>query len=89
MKYLLVSVMDRDIYTPDLFDTHEEALDKMCEEVADVWQVPTEEIKESYLRGAEYNDVTCVIENAAWTEHHGNQFDWKIFAVNDAKEIVQ
>lgn len=88
MKYMLVSVIDRDIYTPEFFDTHEEAHNKMCEEVADVWEVPTAEIKESYLAGEEYDDRTCVIKNAAWTEHHGRDFDWKIFIINDAGEII-
>lgn len=88
MKYMLVGVFEREICVPKIFDTHDEALDRMCEEVSDVWTVPVEEIKESYLQGAEYNDSTCVIENAAWTERFGRNFDWKIFTINDNGEIV-
>lgn len=88
MKYLLVEVMERDISAPIFFDTHEEAHSEMCQRVADVLGVDKAEIVESYLSGEDYNDQTCVIENAAWTERFGNNFDWKIFAQNDAGEFI-
>lgn len=87
MKYILVSVVDRDIYPPVICNTHEEALDKMCEEVADILEVPVEEVKESYLQGKEYNESTCVVENAAWTIHREQFFDWKIFSIGDDWEV--
>lgn len=92
MKYMLVTVIERDIHTPQIFNTHEEALDKMCEEVANELKVTPEEIKESYLCGKEYNRCTCVIEDAAWAEYHGDTYvtscDWRIFTINDAGEVV-
>lgn len=88
MKYLLVEVIERDISTPEFFETHDDAHDRMCEYVAEVVDASKEDIKESYLEGVDFNDTTCVIENAAWTERHGNNFDWKIFLVNDAGQIV-
>ena len=87
MKYLLVEVMERDISAPIFFDTHEEAHSEMCQCVADVLGVSKEEIVESYLSGDDYDDQTCVLENTAWTERHGNNFDWKIFKLNDAGEF--
>ena len=88
MKYLLVEVMERDFSAPIFFDTHEEAHSEMCQCVADVLGVGKEEIVESYLSGDDYDDYTCVIEDAAWTERYGNNFDWKIFKLNDAGEFL-
>ena len=88
MKYLLVEVIERDISTPELFDTHDAAHDRMCEFVSEVCDVEKADIKESYLNGEEFNDCTCVIEDAAWAERHGNNFDWKIFTINDAGDII-
>lgn len=87
-KYLLVEVMEREISTPELFHTFDDAHNKMCEYVAAVLDVAPEEIKESYLEGEEYDENTCVTEFTAWTEHHGNNFDWKIFTLNELGEFI-
>lgn len=70
MKYMLICVAERDIEEPEFFDTLEEAHTAMCEQLADVYGVPVEDIKESYVN-----------ESSAWGERHGNNFDWKIFEV--------
>lgn len=81
MKYMLICVAERDIEEPEFFDTLEEAHTAMYEQLADVYGVPVEDIKESYLSGEEYDSQTCVNESSAWGERHGNNFDWKIFEV--------
>ena len=87
MKYVLIEVMERDIFTPSFFDTHEDAHSEMCQRIADVLCVEKADIVESYLAGKDYDDHTCIIENAAWTEHYGNNFDWKIFKQSENGEF--
>lgn len=79
MKYILIEVQEREINTPDVFGSHEEAHDEMCARVAEALDVPVADIKESYLSGEEYNENTVVTTSSAWTERHGNNYDWKIF----------
>ena len=79
MKYLLIGVVERDINTPEIFETHD---------VAEVLEVSKEDVKESHLMGECFNESTCVVDDAAWTERHGNNFDWKIFTINDAGQVV-
>lgn len=81
MKYVLICVSERDICEPEFFDSMEEAHAEMCQQLADVYGVPVEEINESYLSGEEYDGQTCVNEDSAWGERHGNNFDWKIFNI--------
>lgn len=71
MKYMLICVAERDIEEPEFFDTLEEAHTAMCEQLADVYGVPVEDIKESYLSGEEYDGQTCVNENSAWVSVTG------------------
>lgn len=84
MKYLLVEVCERDISLPEVFATHEEAHNEMCKAVANIFDEDVAVVKESYLSGEEFDGQTCITEDQAWTERHGNNFDWKIFRL-DAK----
>lgn len=88
MKYFLIEVIERDISTPELFDTFDDALDRMCEYIAEVCDVPKEDIKESYLQGEEFNSNTCVTGDVAWIERHGVNFDWKIFKFEEETGCV-
>ena len=78
MKYLLVEVIDRDINTPEFFDTHKEAYDRMCEYVAQVWEVSVEHLKDNLNEFGDFGWETNVNKNCAYTERHGINFDWKI-----------
>ena len=69
MKYMLIEVMEREISEPEYFDTHDAAHDEMCRRVAEVYDISPDEVKESYL------------EDIAWAERYGKNFDWKIFAI--------
>lgn len=88
MKYLLVEVIERDISTPELFDTHEAAYDRMCEHVARVCGSTIESVKETCSNNEEDGAETCVLENEAWSERHGNNFDWKIFTIQDCGLVL-
>ena len=50
--------------------------------------VGIEGVIESYLAGVEYASDTCICRDSAWTERHGQNFDWKIFTRNDAGEYI-
>lgn len=76
-------IRNADVYWGDNGSLWEDAHSAMCEKVAEVKGVQVEEIKESYLSGEEYEEDTCVLENSAWSERHGNNFDWKIFGVEE------
>lgn len=77
MKYLLVEVIERDISIPEYFNTYEEAYAKMCEYFSEARGVAIDEIR------GELDEDICITENTAWTERYGQNFDWKIFQVND------
>lgn len=65
MKYMLIEVMEREISEPEYFDTHDAAHDEMCRRVAEVYD----------------NENAVVLEDIAWAERYGKNFDWKIFAI--------
>lgn len=81
MKYMLIEVMEREISEPEYFDTHDAAHDEMCRRVAEVYDISIDEVKESYLEGEDLNENAVVLEDIAWAERYGKNFDWKIFAI--------
>lgn len=83
MEYLLIECREREICTPVVFGAREEAHAEMCKRVASVLDVPVED-----LDGIEFDSNTCICEDSAWTERHGQNFDWKIFTRNDAGEYT-
>ena len=87
MKYLLIEVIERDISTPEIFDTHRDAHDRMCEYVAEVLDVSRDKVKDAYLNELDINGQTCVRKNEAWTTRRGNNFDWKIFEVYNGELV--
>lgn len=86
--YLLIEVIEREISAPEIYDTHEAAHDRMCELIAEATGHPVTHIKESYLEGVEFDESTCVLEDCAWTERYGANYDWKIFSINNCCSIV-
>lgn len=89
MKYLMVEVMERAISTPEVFDSHQDAQERMCEYVAQVLDESVETIQASYQTGKSLNDYTEIKEFEAYTERHGNNFDWKIFKIHDSGHITE
>lgn len=87
MKYVLIEVVEREISEPEYFDTHDTAHDEMCERVAEVCAISSDDIKKSngilasYLEDEDLNESAGVLENIAWAERFGEKYDWRIFAV--------
>lgn len=48
---------------------------------------PPDEVKESYLEGEDLNDNAVVLDDIAWAERYGKNFDWKIFAVEQGAPV--
>lgn len=87
MKYMLIEVKEREISEPEYFDTHDAAHDEMCRRVAEVYDISPDEVKESYLEGEDLNDNAVVLDDIAWAERYGKNFDWKIFAVEQGAPV--
>ena len=86
-KFLLIEVIDREISNPDTYYTWEDAHNEMCSRIADILHITKEEVKESYMKGEELDDSTCVIENAAWSTYKSAYYDWKIFQIETLKTL--
>ena len=71
MKYMLIEVMEREISEPEYFDTHDAVHDEMCRRVA----------AQYVLRRPDCRFYGWVLEDIAWAERYGKNFDWKIFAI--------
>lgn len=82
VRYILIEVMEREISVPEFFDTYENAHREMRSRISEVLGVSFDEIAEAYVAGGQYDDDTFIIEGQAWTEKHGQNFDWKIFCVS-------
>lgn len=81
MKYMLIEVVERKIADPEYFDTHDTAHDEMCRRVAEVCAVSLDEVKASYVEDEDLNGCAGVLEDTAWAERFGENYDWRIFAV--------
>lgn len=81
MKYMLIEVVERKIADPEYFDTHDAAHDEMCRRVAEVCAVSLDEVKASYVEDEDLNEGAGVLEDTAWAERFGENYDWRIFAV--------
>lgn len=81
-KWLLVEVREREISTPQFFASKEEAYDEMCRRFVEVTDILIEELPKYSLDGEENDSYnTYIEEDEARTEKHGNNYDWKIFAL--------
>ena len=77
-NYILVECIDREINTPELFETEEQAYNVMAQRMADILGIQVDEIET-------YDDYDIGIsKSCAWiTDYHHLNYDWKIFRVND------
>lgn len=76
---MLIQCVERDMNEPQFFETHEQAHDVMCSQLADVMGIDVEEVKTAYEENEDYEDGVGVTTNMAWAERFGNCYDWKIF----------
>lgn len=89
-KFMLVYVCEREISQPMIFETHEQAFEKMCEQFGDIWNLTAEEVKKQFydIPDDEFDPDGdgYVGDDVAFTERYGNNHDWKIFSVSDMED---
>lgn len=83
MRYILCETIEREISTPEIFQTHDAAHAEMRKRVSESSGIPEFEIDGAYLAGEPVNDYTAILNDSAYTEKYGVNFDWKIFAIGD------
>ena len=82
-NYILVECIDREINTPELFETEEQAYNVMAQRMADILDIQVDEIET-------YDDYDIGIsKSCAWiSDYHHLNYDWKIFKVESSDNNV-
>ena len=82
-NYILVECIEREINTPELFETEEQAYNVMAQRMADILGIQVDEIET-------YDDYDIGIsKSCAWiTDYHHLNYDWKIFKVESSDNNV-
>ena len=82
-NYILVECIDREINTPELFETEEQAYNVMAQRMADILGIQVDEIET-------YDDYDIGIsKSCAWiSDYHHLNYDWKIFKVESSDNNV-
>lgn len=82
-NYILIECIDREINTPELFETEEQAYNIMAQRMADILGIQVEDI-ETYG-----GDEVGISKSCAWiNEYHGLNYDWKIFKVESSDNNI-
>ena len=82
-NYILVECIDREINTPELFETEEQAYNVMAQRMADILGIQVDEIET-------YDDYDIGIsKSCAWiTDYHHLNYDWKIFKIESSDNNI-
>lgn len=80
-KYLLESVYDRNIATPQFFDCFEDAYFKMREEFADVIGYDEAEAEHDF-KDADEEEFCGITNTGAWADKYGHISVWKLSEVD-------
>lgn len=82
-NYILVECIGREINTPELFETEEQAYNVMAQRMADILGIQVDEIET-------YDDYDIGIsKSCAWiTDYHHLNYDWKIFKVESSDNNI-
>lgn len=82
-NYILVECIDREINTPELFETEEQAYNVMAQRMADILGIQVDEIET-------YDDYDIGIsKSCAWiSDYHHLNYDWKIFKVESSDNNI-
>ena len=83
--YLLIEVIEREISVPEEYETFELAQEAMFQKVAEAIGEEVETIREAYLSGGDIERGAVVLENMAYCESHGQNYDWMIFTSEDGE----
>lgn len=81
-RYLLVSVLDREMPEPEVLANEEEAREKMFEHIGDTISESTASIRERYEKH-DWGDGITVDEENAIVHHRDGTFAWTIVPVAD------
>ncbi len=74
MNFVLIEVIEREISSPAFFDAYQEAYDEMVTRVRQAFG--------DDIAFGEEDDVGAVVHKmSAYGEKHGQNFDWRIFAI--------
>ena len=84
-KCLLIEVIEREISVPEEYETFEQAQESMFHKVAEAIGEEEETIREAYLSGGDIEHGAVVLENMAYCESHGQNYDWMIFTSEDGE----
>jgi hypothetical protein len=79
-KWMLVCCCERDIETPEFFDTKGEAQEAMCKDFACMLGLTSEEVKKIMFKGHNVDEDASIFEDYAWADKHIS-CDWKIFNI--------
>ena len=75
-NYILVECIDREINSPEFFETEEQAYNEMTQRIADILKIQAGDI-ETY---DEYD--IGISKSCAWiNDYHHLNYDWKIFRI--------
>ena len=79
-NWMLICCFARDITTPQFFETKDEAVEAMCEEVADYIGFTTDEIMSIRLDDGKVDEYTHVDDDYAWSDKDYD-CNWRIFNI--------
>ena len=82
-NYILIECIDREINTPELFETEEQAYNVMAQRIADILGIQVDEIET-------YDDCDIGIsKSCTWiSDYHHLNYDWKIFKIESSDNNV-
>lgn len=89
MKHILCEVVERNISTPEIFNSYEDAQQAMAKKVAEALKMPADKIMELVRCAEKANDVIepCELDDVgirkdeAYCTVYGQNMDWKIFEI--------
>lgn len=84
MRYMLIEVSDREIGTPEFFDSDTKAFDSMVDRIIELDDSLNKEIiVEDVVNKGYYSEDDVHVDNqVAWVSRHGVHCDWQIFEVD-------
>ena len=86
--FILSEVIEREISTPEIFESETEARDEMCSRIAAVFDAEKDDVKKlqekAILNDTEVDsdeDEFSVLSDSAYGTRYGKNYDWKIHSV--------
>lgn len=82
-NYILVECIEREINSPEFFETGEQAYNVMAQRMADILKIQVKDIET-------YDDYDIGIsKSCAWiSDYHHLNYDWKIFRIETSDNNI-